>query len=235
MLLVHRKRFVLGTAMTVLFFAVLAIMFFPLFSGENAFRAADRLFNAISKGSSYAIPRLAEQSRQYRGKPVELTLALEDAATAAAAARMLVAAGGQAVATGASLELRIDLGALLSAALVDADAMFRNDGEALRRRYGAPEKRTLYIWWSVLKETYSELKAREAFAEASFVDTVRSRAIEMSYNFYGIEPAPASAHVGMLVFSLLFYVAYTLFWGYSIMFVFDGLGLEMKPTKKTEA
>ena len=38
----------------------------------------------------------------------------------------------------------------------------------------------------------------------------------------------------ILVFALLFYLAYTIWWGYAIMYLFDGLGLQMKKAKKTE-
>ncbi len=235
MLVVDRKRFVIGMAMTAAFFAVLALMFSPLFDGHSAFRAADTLFNSIAKGSSYAIPRLREQALRYRGDAIDLRPRLKDAGAAAAAERLLRATGAQAVADGPVVALRGDLGSLLEAALDDADALFKSDEQALRGRDDAPDRATLHTWWSVLRQMQEQLKARERFAEAAFVEEVRCRAVEMSYNFHGIEPASARAHFGILVFALVFYVAYTLWWGYAIMLVFDGLGLEMKPAKKREA
>jgi hypothetical protein len=235
MLVVNRRRSAAGAAMMVVFFAVLAVMFSPAFGGQNAFRAADALFNSIAKGSSYAIPRLRAQGRHLRDTTVEVSLRLRDPAAAAAAERLLDAAGGRARANGPAVELRGELSALVEVALDDADAMFRNDGESLRSRYGVPGKEALRTWWSVLREMHTELESRKLFAEASFVDEVRTRAVEMSYNFSGIEPTRARDHLGALAFSLLFYVAYTLWWGYAIMLVCDGFGLEMKPAKKREA
>jgi hypothetical protein len=235
MLVVDKKRFLAGTALAVGFLAVLAAMFSPLFHGRNAFRAADNLFNSIAKGSSYAIPRLREEALRYRENKVELRLRLADAVTASAAARRLSATGARAIADGPSLELSSDLGVLLEAALDDADALFGANEQALQAGNGAPGRATLYTWWSVLRPMQEQLRSRGRFAEAAFVEEVRTRAVEMSYNFYGIEPARARTHAGVLVFSLVFYVVYTLWWGYAIMLVFDGLGLQMKPAKKREA
>jgi hypothetical protein len=235
MLVVDTKRFLAGLAMMVSFFAVLALMFSPLFHGHNAFRAADTLFNSIAKGSSYAIPRLRDEALRYRGDRVELRLRVSDAATASTAARRLAAAGARASADGPSVELSGDLGLVLEAALDDADVLFGTDEEALRGRDGAPDRATLYAWWSVLRQMQDQLRSQERFAEAGFVEEVRARGVEMSYNFHGIAPAPARAHLGILVLALVFYVAYTLWWGYAIMLVFDGLGLQMKPAKKREA
>jgi hypothetical protein len=235
MLVVDRKRFRAGVAMMSAFFVVLALMFSPLFHGHNAFRAADTLFNSIAKGSSYAIPQLREEARRYRGDEVELRLRWSDAATASAVERLLVAAGVRATIDGSTVELRGDLGVLLEAALDDADAAFGTGGQALRGRVGAPDRATLYTWWSVLRAMQEQLRSRGRFAAARIVEEVRTRAVEMSYNFHGIEPANARAHLGILVLALAFYVAYTLWWGYAIMLVFDGLGLQMKPAKKREA
>jgi hypothetical protein len=235
MLVVDSKRFTAGVAMMAAFFVVLALMFSPLFHGHNAFRAADTLFNSIAKGSSYAIPRLREEALRYRGDEVQLQLHVSDAATASAAERLLAAAGIRAAVDGSTVELRGDLGVLLEAALDDADALFTSDEQALGARDGAPDRASLYAWWSVLRPMQEQLRSRGRFAEARFVEEVRTRAVEMSYNFHGIEPARARAHLGILVLSLAFYVAYTLWWGYAIMLVFDGLGLQMKPAKRREA
>ena len=49
MLIKDRKHFVWGALLSVSFAVVLVIMFSPVFSGENALQAADRLFNSIAK------------------------------------------------------------------------------------------------------------------------------------------------------------------------------------------
>jgi hypothetical protein len=56
----------------------------------------------------------------------------------------------------------------------------------------------------------------------------------VGYNFYRIETRKVSTVAGMLVFSLVFYVAYTLWWGYAVLFLFEGAGLQMKAGAKKE-
>lgn len=235
MVIVHKKSFAIGVVMTVVFFVILGLMFSPLFGGENAFHASDRLFNSIAKGSSYVIPRLQEESQAFSGRPVELELTLKSEAVAGDAAVVLAIAGAEAVATGPALRVRGDLAAILAAALVDSDAMFNDRGTEVRDRYGVPERQAMFAWWTVLKEMYRETKLKGQVEESNFVEEVLSRAVEVGYNFYGIAPAKARDHAGIITFALVFYVAYTLWWGYAILYLFEGFGLEMKPSHKREA
>ena len=235
MLIVEKKSFAIGAVMTVGFLAVLVAMFSPVFGGENAFHASDRLFNSIAKGSSYAIPRLVEEAKVFAGHPVDQQLTLKDEGLAATAAAVLQSAGARAEVSGQTLSLQGDLGAILAAALADYDAMFNDRGGEVRDRYGRPEKEALFAWWSVLKEMYREAKLQGRVEEAKLLEEVKNRAVEVGYNFYGIAPTRARDHAGILTFALVFYVVYTLWWGYAILYLFDGLGLQMKPSHKREA
>jgi hypothetical protein len=60
------------------------------------------------------------------------------------------------------------------------------------------------------------------------------KGVEVAYNFFGIQPEKSSTKAGMLTFALLFYLLYTVWWGYAILFIFDGLGLKMTAVKKKE-
>ena len=48
------------------------------------------------------------------------------------------------------------------------------------------------------------------------------------FNFYQIEPQSISDKYGIVIFSLLFYVIYTLWYGFAIMFMFEGWGMKME-------
>ena len=113
--------------------------------------------------------------------------------------------------------------------------MFNDRGGEVRDRHGRPEKEALFAWWSVLKEMYREAKLQGRVEEAKLLEEVKNRAVEVGYNFYGIAPTRARDHAGILTFALVFYVVYTLWWGYAILYLFDGLGLQMKPSHKREA
>jgi hypothetical protein len=58
--------------------------------------------------------------------------------------------------------------------------------------------------------------------------------VEVGYNYYGIAPESAKSKAGILAFALVFYVIYTLWFGYAILMLFEGFGLEMKKGAKKE-
>jgi hypothetical protein len=234
MLVVHQKQFTLGIVLTVTFFGVLFVMFSPLFGGGNAFEAADKLFNSISKGSSYFVDKMRAENRAFEGKTIEVRIAVKEPWRDKA--RTLLATAGAEVEAleGGKLRVSADLGRLVALALDDSESLFHNRGEEVANKYGFPEKEALFLWWSAFKEMTKSFKEQEKFAEAAFLEEVMKKAVEVGYNYYGIEPKKASAHMGILSFALIFYVVYTLWWGYAILFLFDGLGLEMKAGAKKE-
>jgi hypothetical protein len=123
---------------------------------------------------------------------------------------------------------------LFQTALKDSEAMFQNQGSAVSGKYGLPEKEVLFVWWKTLNELDKDFKRQGRFKEAAAVSEVMKRGVEVGYNFYGIAPESASSRAGILTFSLLFYVVYTLWWGMAIFFLFEGLGLKMKAGAKKE-
>jgi hypothetical protein len=234
MIVVVKKEFNYGIAMTVIFFAILAFMFSPMFGGKTAFEAADDFFNAISKGSTYYMPALAEQGESWKGKLIEVSLKFSDRETAGRAEKLFTAAGAKVSGEGAQRKVAGDLGKISAAALADSDAMFRTEGQEVADRYGFPEKEVLLVWWTAFKEMDKDLKRQKKFAEARWLGTLTKRGVEVGYNFYGIEAKKATTAAGMLTLSLVFYVGYTMWWGYAVLFIFEGLGLQMKPGAKKE-
>ena len=51
--------------------------------------------------------------------------------------------------------------------------------------------------------------------------------MECAYNYYGIEAQEIRNRWGTVLFSLVFYVLYTIWYGYGIMYIFEGLGFEL--------
>ena len=66
------------------------------------------------------------------------------------------------------------------------------------------------------------------------MEEVVKKGVEVAYNFAKIEPESASSRMGILTFSLIFYVIYTLWWGLAVMFIFEGIGLQMTAGTKKE-
>jgi hypothetical protein len=50
----------------------------------------------------------------------------------------------------------------------------------------------------------------------------------VAFNFFGIEPQNITDKIGIVVFALAFYVIYTLWFGFSIMYLFEGWGMELE-------
>ena len=234
MIVKNKKHFVWGLTLGASFVVILLLMFSPIFHGENGLRAADRMFNSIAKGSTNYFPGLLEKNKHFKDTRFEVTLKLADEEMAGKAAKLLAAAGVGSALEGAEVKASGYLGQMVQAALEDSQAVFHNQEEKIATKYGYPGKEVLYVWWSAFKSLDKELKKQKMFAAASFLADVVKKGVEVGYNFRGIEPQSASSKAGILSLSLVFYVIYTLWWGYAILFLFEGVGMQMKRGAKKE-
>lgn len=237
----NKKEFNLGLVMVGSFFVVLIIIFQPIFHGHNGLDFFDNLFNSISKGSAYYIPAHLEKSKKFDGEMVDLTVNFsvkkkdkegkeidKSAEFAAQAAKQLTAVGVQASATEKNLKLNGDLGKIFAAILRDADAMYFDKGDEISKLYnGDDAKKVMSCWWETLKWTQRALLKQEKFPEASLCDAISKKAVEPAYNFYGIKGEKIGNQVGLVVGCLVFYVVYTLWYGFAILFLFEGWGMKI--------
>jgi hypothetical protein len=234
MIIPNKKAFAKGFVMALVFVAVLVAMFMPLFDGENAFRAADALFNTISKGSTDYIDLLKETSAPHKKGQLDLTITLEEEATPAEVEQVLAVAGAEVTRNGDGLTVKAGLGQLIDAAIKDSRDMFQNDGETVKQRYDLDERHAMLAWWYGLRAIEKGLKHEERFAEAAYIAELLSRGVAVGYNYYQVEPQKASERWLILTGALLFYVVYTLWWGFAIFFMFEGFGLQLTAGKKKE-
>ncbi|MBE0585362.1 MAG: hypothetical protein IH612_16575 [Desulfofustis sp.] len=217
-----------GILMLAGFFAVLVVIFLPVFPGKvNGLDYTDNIFNMISKGSSYFIPATLQESELYKGKTVELTVKLADAGQAEQVAGQLVAAGVEVAINGSELAINGDMASITNASLADADLIFNNNGKPLADKYGYSERQVMYNWWSLFKKMTPELNKQKMFAAAKFFGNVEKKALEPAYNYYGVEAIKWQDHIGLILLALAFYVVYTLWYGFGIMYLFEGLGLKI--------
>lgn len=218
---------VTGLLLLIVFTGVFVTMFLPIFRGRNALEYLDDLYNSISKGSAYYIPSVREQSRAFVGGSVGVTLKMDDEKQAEQTALLYRKGGAEATATGSEVTVAGDLGKILENCLDDAEAMYDNNAETVRRKYGYDERRVLCNWWQSLKAMDKGLCQQKLFKEAKVVTLVKRKAVETSYNYYGVKPEKITDRIGVVLFSLVFYVVYTLWYGYAVMFLFEGLGLKL--------
>ena len=227
-MIAHKGTFSKGIVMMIGFVVVLVIFFLPVFEGKNGLDYMDNLYNSISKASAYYIPKVAEENNEFFGVMVSMTLQMKDDQAAAQSAHLFEKGGAETRVSGTTLTASGDLGKILKNCLDDAEAMYRNDSAQVLKKYGYDGKQVLYDWWVLCHEMDKALKKQKKFKEAEIVTEAKNKAVECSYNYFGIEPQKIMDKIGIVIFSLLFYVIYTLWYGFAYMYMFEGWGMQLE-------
>jgi hypothetical protein len=223
-----KKEFGIGLMLLAGFFLVLFAIFSPLFEGgRNALDYLDGVFNSISKDSAYYIPKVAEKVGKHDGTLVTLKLKAADQAQASRMEKLFSTAGATVVMDDVKLSVSGDFGKMLGAALADAELMYRNDGVAVSGKYGYEEKRVLHDWHQALSAMTRDLNKQDKFQEAKSCRDVQTKAVEPAYNYYGVKAIPMSSMVWISLAALVGYVLYTIWYGFAILFLFEGWGLKL--------
>lgn len=232
MVVKHKRHFGLGIVLAVAFLAVLFLMFSPIFGeGRNGLEFADDMFNKLSKGSSYFIPRVSKSNEKFIGKMFTAGIKFDKPEEAEKVAKLFITAGAKVEIQGAELKIEGDLGKILNAVLKDADAMYQNDGVKVSSLYGYDEKDVLKTWWKALGKIDKAFKKEHKIEDAKIVSDINKKAVETAHNFYKIEAVKVKDKAALMTFLLVFYVAYTMWWGFAIFYLFEGMGLSMKKAK----
>jgi hypothetical protein len=228
----NKGPFTIGALLALSFVGVLILIFSPIYGGGmNGLDFADDLFNKLSKGSSYFIPKLKEANKEFQGKPFSVTITLEKPKEVEQINKLFTAAGSKVDVQGTNLKIEGDLGKTVDLVLKDSDLMFHNQGKELTTAYGMDEKEVMRAWWTALSRMDKFFKKNLKIEEANHISEINKKGIEPAYNFYKIEPQRVVDRAGLMIFLLVFYVFYTMWWGYAIFYLFDGVGLTMKKAK----
>jgi hypothetical protein len=229
-LVMNKKEFALGTVLSVAFFVFLfAIHTISVISinGKSLVRYTDEMFVSVSKGSVYFIPDLVKSADKYVGKMLDVKIKKNEKAA------MLFKKVNASVSTeNGDLKIKGDLGGILKSVLTDADAVFKGEDGGFYDRYGYGGKEVVLQWWLAFKEIEGEYQKAKKFAGIKPLETVRIKALEPAFNFYGVEATSASQHVWGITGIIGFYVIYTVWWGYAIYFLCEGIGLLLKKSKE---
>jgi len=226
-MIARRDKFFSGLWLLIGFLIVLVVMFLPIFKGHNAIEYLDNIFNSISKGSANYIPKVREEITRVSGIPISVALPMDDVVQAEQTALLFEKSGCSPEISGKQLTVSGDLGRILENSLQDAHAMYWNQGASISDKYGYPAERVMYNWWATLQSLEKGLTRQKQFEAARVVDHLNKKAVETAYNYYGIDPQKISDRWGVVLFSLLFYVTYTLWFGFSILYLFEGWGLRL--------
>jgi hypothetical protein len=227
-MIADKKEFGLGLALFTGFWVLFAIFMSPVFAGKNLLDYMDGLYNSISKNSSYYIPAVKESVAKHAGTKISFTVKAKTQDQADRITEMLNKTGEKVTSEGVSITFTGDMGKVLTAILDDADLMFANNGTKIVEKYGKNERLVVFEWWNILKIGIADLNKRELFAEGKVFHNVMTRGVEPAYNYYQIEAEPISNKVGIVVLSLAGYVVYTLWFGFAILFMFEGWGIRLE-------
>jgi hypothetical protein len=215
------------------FFAVLVAIFMPLFPGPhgkkiNGLDYLDNFFNELSKSSAYYIPEQIKKAEQYNGQQFTTTLKMKSTEEAAVTAKLFTANNIVAETDDVKVKVSGDFGAMITIMLKDADLMYNNDGQTLVAKYGVDERQTIYSWYQSLAAMEKDMTKAGQFAQAKFVKNCMSKAVEPAYNYYKVQAKPVKEEIFLLVAALAFYVIYTMWYGFGLLYLFEGAGIKLE-------
>ena len=237
MLIRDKKLFAKGALLLASFIAVFLVIFSPVFpGGMTGLHFSDDLFNKLAKGSSYFIPKVAKEVKAFDGKQITVDVKMKTPDDVKTSLLLLEKVGAKAEAKGEVITVTADLGAMLGKVVADADLLYKDDFDKLNAVYGMDGKAAMKGWWTFLAATIKPLQKIKMIGEANIVNAVNTKAIEPSYNFAGIPAESIMTKIPTVAALLIFYVIYTMWYGYAIFDMFGGMGLSMSKSKiKKEA
>ena len=231
-MIAHKKEFAGGAAMMAGFWIVFALLLSPLYPGKdkkvNMLDYMDNMYNSISKNSSNYIKATQEKGDKFKGTNIELSIKADDKLPAERLTKLFQQAGATVTPEGQEVKISGDLGGIVTAILTDSDIMFKNDGGAITAKYGYAEKQVMYDWYNALKSMEKTLSKQDKFKESKILYQTRTKAVEPAYNYYGIEAQSIGEKAVLVVASLVGYVIYTMWFGFAILFMFEGWGLKLE-------
>jgi hypothetical protein len=95
-------------------------------------------------------------------------------------------------------------------------------------KYGVDERQTVYSWYQALAAMEKDMTKAGQFAQAKFVKSCMSKAVEPAYNYYKVEAKPVKEEIFLLIASLAFYVIYTMWYGFGLLYLFEGAGIKLE-------
>ena len=231
----NTKKLLLGIFLLVSFFVVLAIIFMPIFgNGRNGLQFSDDFFNSLAKGSANYMEESRGLAKTILGTPFTADINLDTPEQAQKTEKLFTQAGATVEVAGSKLKISGGLGKVLVLAVNDAELLFNREGDKLQATYGYSGRDVVKTWWTSLKKVGDALTKQKNFKGAKAILEIQERALEPAFNFYGITPSSVKENAVLLTFMLVFYVIYTLWFGYGIFMIFEGFGLGMVKAAKAE-
>jgi hypothetical protein len=235
---VNPGRLKVGIAGLAAFCILLGVIsLFPIVGHQSALKWADGLFNGLAKNSANYQAEGHKEAGNFVGTNIDLGIRPRDFADEASLVTLVKKNGAEAwVAPDGKVRIQGDLGRLARTALADAALAFNNKEQEIKDKYQLRGTEVLYCWWIIFDGLTRRYTQDNKGNEAGFTKLMTSKVLEPAYNFRNIEPSKIGDHALPVLFLLLFYIFYTVWYGLSIMYIFEGLGISAsKSGDKSEA
>ena len=229
-IVVKKTEFGVGLILSLTFFIILFVMhsggMFGV-DGKSLVDYTDKMFVSVSKGSVYFIPEIMQKTSEDVGKPIDIGI-MGDEKTA----MLFEKANAKTELDNKTLRIRGDLGEIERSAVQDADLLFKGDEKRLYEKYGFDGKEVVKRWWTSLKAMEGTLRKAKKFEAIESLSNVRIKALEPAFNYYGVEAASAGDYAFGITTIVVCYVFYTVWWGFAIYFLCEGVGLLVRKGKE---
>lgn len=229
----NKKSFIIGLLLLLSFAMCFIGIMSPIFgNGRNGLNYADDMFNSFSKASSNFISETTEVAQSQNGINIDLNIKASSPEEAERWSKLYAHAGAAVTIKDSSLSIKGDYGKILNAIVIDSEAMYNNDGGAVEQRYGYAAREATNDWNNSLKKIDKELKSSSKFKESATLTKVVQKALEPGYNYYGVEAKKVSENKAILSFLLIFYLLYTVWYGFGLFHFCEGFGISTSKSHK---
>jgi hypothetical protein len=229
-IVVRKTEFTVGVILTLTFFIILFVLHSgTLFGikGKSLVDYTDEMFVSVSKGSVYFIPQIIKKSNEYVGRTIDIKIKGDEKT-----AMLFEKANASVELEKTELKIKGDLGEIQKSAAQDADLLFNGEDKRLQDKYGFSGKEVIKRWWTSLKAMEGPLRKAKKFEEIELLSKVRIKALEPAFNYYGVEAASAGDYALGITSIVVCYVLYTVWWGFAIYFLCEGVGLLVRKGKE---
>lgn len=221
-LIVNSKKFYLGVTGLIAFFIVLVIGFTPNNLGKSTIMWADDTFNSLTKGSATSrLEKTAKEAEEMKNINLNVTLKGKNISEFET---LLTKNEIPLNIVNGNAELAVNYSKISEKAIVDAKQYFDNKPDNIKAKYNMEPQKVIYLWNEIFKainKTYISTDGKIANFAMEFNENI----LEPAYNFRGINPENIADTWLILTVLLVFYVIYTMWYGFAIMYMFEGIGI----------
>lgn len=244
-LIVDRGKFALGLFGLLVFAAVLTFALSMHVRNQSLLAHADNFFNQLAKQSANVTDKAKKQLQEDKvvnppeeatallaQQPVDLGLTPAGKVDVDKLHRVIEASGCRASRTAdGRTRIRGSFGDLSRTAIADAELAFANRTQDLKAKYDMPADEAVYCWWIVFNGLTKRYTEEARVTEANFSKFMSSKVLEPAYNFHGIEAKDVRRNALPLAGLLAFCLVYTVWYGFSILLLMEGLGIRVAAGK----